>query len=1406
MMLASAVPANAEDPVRALVTADGRLALRHTDPNAPDSDVAVRVTVADSRGASTEKVLVVSVRTGARAELPQIASTVQVGQASTLRPLSRVTGGSGSYTLVDATVQSGSAEVSANTGAGTIEVRAREAGSSIVSLTVRDTGTDAEITGTMRVTAVDARTKLGLPPLRAFVRPLSDTTVDVLDAVPGANSRALVVNSAEVLDGELRADVIEHARVRVSGATADGAPGRIGAIDVGVAEEADIAMGRLTVFQVADTGSEGAIAVADTATVRAGSVVDIPVLDNDVAPPGQRLVLHPAIEGSGAKGELAFASGNVLRYLAPSEPGVYTLSYTTYGASTPEQSDVGHVRVTVLPKTGNRDPQPRTVTVRLAPGERANAQIPLTGVDPDGDRVRLVSVGASDNAQLVATLAPRSSTVQVEASKRAEPGVTLLNYTVRDDYGGEGIGTLRVIVTPEVAGSGAPITYSDYVRLTTGAAEPAVVRPLDNDIDPMHGTLELIEVVPNVPGGADSLAYRELQGRIDLSELKQGRVEVRASAEPGTVSYRYTVRSSESKSTADGLIVVQTSARVGQQAPTVKDTVLSARDRVELERGGIDVVTDQVYWASGDVNALKLSVWGSAADRFKVDGSRIIGPYRAEGDLVPFRLAGNDAAGEAVETFGFLVIPPLDELRLTLKAGVQPISVDEGKSVEVAVRDVLDLAADDKIDLKQGSFPVQRAQASCSSSGAAQVKYDAGKEAPWTDSCVIAVKLAEQKAWTQLPIPISVVPTDPTVELEPLTRTVAPGASETIDLGDMVRWQGNREGSKDRLRFQVSGGGQSFQVAPSGSQLTVTANANAVPGSQDPLVVTVSGAGESQAQLTLRVGEAAKDTPRGATVQLNCTVGSSCQARVIGAPGEYDPFQGKNGGGLTLVSVDAAGCTTGSFQAAGDSISVAWPDSRGAGGKCTGTFTVRDAQNRTGTGTVELDAQGVPRAPAGITPTSAGASGVTLAVELSSQTSYPAVTGVEIVAGGATVASCAPSGNLASCTVTGLTPGEKRIYTARAVNSVGSSEISANGAETWAYVPPESPTISAKTVTWPENTDSGNGKVQLTVGEAVGAARILLVDGVERALPADGIIVASTVQHTFSVIAADSADKIPPGYTGSDGGRGSAKEATATPIGAPRAGTANLTAVGDTGWSFSTANWDANGADRLTFSYGLQEGQAAPGCTGSTESGTGLRLYRYFTGAVCGFTDYGTTVAVPTASIFTGGSVPPPNNVTYTVNEYATVTGNYAQYSANPPNLSDFGNIDGATIRYANTGNGSFSMLPGSVSTTAIWCMTDSGKCSDVSANVNPAGGIAPLGITLNSPATSLDPAEIATHFSFTGVPGDTPIYSADETAGTIMISWAGSSRNPVVFAGALNTTPPAPDPPAHIPRQKEQT
>lgn len=1414
MMLADVQLLRPEDPARALITADGRLAVRHTDVNAGASEIMLRLTVRDSRGEERQRELQISVQPNATPVFTPMATTVQVGRSAMLQPLERVAGGSGSFVLTDATVQAGGDRVKAvaSTANGTVEVVASEAGEALVSLGIRDTVTGGELTGVMRITATPGAAQLTLPPLRAFVRPLADSTVEVLDTIPNAGSRALAVQSANVVDGQLRAEVIEHARVRVTGSTPDGGPGRIGSADITVADGGAQATGRLTVFQVADAGTGGAIAVADAATVRAGAVVDIRVLDNDVAPPGERLILHPEVTGSGAEGELAFASGGVLRYLAPETPGTYRLNYTTYGASSPEASDMGTVTVTVLPKGANRDPEPRALTARVAAGEQTEVQVPLSGVDPDGDRVRLIGVGQIDDPQLAASITAAGTGISIVASNSAAPGVRTLEYSVRDTFGGRGTGTVRIVVTPPASDGGAPVASTDYVRLVLGSEASVSVRPLDNDIDPARGNLKIVSVEPNVPGGAENPEYQQLKERLDISELKQGVVGVKPGEELGTVSYRYTVRSSASKSTSDGLILVQTSERVGAQAPAVTDTVLNVRDRAELPDTGVDVVTDKVRWAAGDPSSLKLSLWSDGPGGYRVDGDKILGRYNPDGDLVVFRLDGVDASGTEVSSYGFLIIPPLDELRVTLKPGLSPLSVDENKSVDAGVRSLVDLGPGDRIELKQGAFPVGRSQGSCEATSEDTLRYSAGAEAPWEDTCLIDVRLVGQKAWTSLPVPVNIVPRAPIVQLNPLTRTVAPGGTETIDLKDMVGWQGDRAGDVSKLRFDVSGAGSIFQVSPSGTTVTVDARADAPPGSQENLSIGVSGVGESRATLTLRVGEAPRDLPKGGTVGLTCTVGSSCSTQVVGVPGEYDPFAGKRGGGLKLDTVNGAGCTFGTISRAGDTgITVAWPDNRGPGGRCTVGFTVRDAQGRSGSGTIEFDAQGVPRAPSTIRWSDFTGESVTFMVELgAAQSAHPAVSGVEVQGPGNP--SCAAAGPASyQCVVTGLRNGSKGTYTARAVNAVGPSDPTSQ-ATAWAYASPTAPRVTVTQLETPDNTDPGQGQVQVTVdGPADVRSYQVTAPGVQPITinGASGTTQPFQVgagQQTFTAVPTSMYDVPPIGSASPQGGPGSKDFRVA---GAPRISNVTFSKNDETHGIVTASGVDANGPQQPSMTYGIAGsgwfGGGNPQCSQADPVFQVQSKYSKYRPIACAQTPYGkASLTGDKASI--GGSMPAPTGSTYRVATTPSAPDGsgaitYGIENAQPVVAS----VPDAKVEYS-TGDSIVLDPNNAVQIQARQCLIDDPEsCSNwvtLSPETAPTSlRVAPTGscIVPDDQQSMRNAIAVSNAANWAGFS-----VAYDAAAGTLTVTWNGqfSSLGPaqLLIAACATTPPDPPDPPVTEP------
>ncbi|MFZ4841574.1 Ig-like domain-containing protein [Mycetocola saprophilus] len=1096
-------------PMRAVATEDGRIVLRHTDQNAPDGQIPVEVTVSDSQGIETTRTLNVQVLSSAVPVVEPMVVSVPVGQNIEVNALERVSGGSGSFALVDAVQPQGSSaglQVVPQQTRGTVAVTLSQPGSYLVQTSVRDTMTSTEQTGVIRVVAPETLPALTLPPTRAYVRPMQDTVVSVLDVIPRMADRVFTVEKATVLSGSLNVAPIERESLRVSGTTSTGAAGLVGTAQITVSDgQGQTATGQMTVFQVPETGTDPVIALPDFATVRAGNVVDINVLENDVVGSGERLNLDPTIAGSGAEGELAFASGNTLRYLAPQSPGTYTVSYTAYQESAPEKSDIGRVQITVLPEGNNRPPTPAALVARVLPGQEARVRVPLSGVDPDGDRVRLVSVESKDSVS--STVGTSGNEVVLSIAETAKPGLVTIGYTVRDPEGADGTGTIRVSVGDIAPDPGAPITISDSVRLVRGSGALTTVEPLLNDVDPAQGKLELLGVVPETGADPQSAEYRDLASLLDLSEMKRGRVGISSSPNGGSFSFRYTVRSSASKSTAEGRISVFVSDRVGTQAPIVADTTLTARDRSVLATTGVDVRTDRVRWSAGDPNKLELSPWGSGSERFSASGPKLVGEYRPEGGVVPFKLAGPDNNGGQTVAYGLLIMPSLDELQVTLRPGLAPISVDENKSVATSVDDVVERIPGERIEIRSGDLPTQRSQATCSAAGN-DIRYAAGAEAPWQDRCMIEVRLQGQKIWTKLAVPYLIVPREPKAELQPLSRVVRPGSDETINVAaDMLRWQGDRAGDVGKLRFALGGAGRVFQVSQEGSQIRVTARADAPPGTEERFNIDVSGAGEARSTLTLRVGDVPRELPRGATVNKQCTVGAGgCRVTAVGIPGEFDPFAGKVGGGLVLDSISANACPLARFGRSGTAdIDITWPAGQSAGGTCTVPFQVRDAQGRLGEGRLEFDAQGLPAAPASITTVAYTGNSVSLEVALGeAQAAHPAVTGVSLSADGRGGAGrCAPStpGSY-RCEVTGMTNGTKQRFSARAVNAVGESPET-TPVTSWAYQVPTVSSVTATTRYDAQATTPGTGIAVVSIAAAADA-RAFRIEGQQNEIARSG--------------------------------------------------------------------------------------------------------------------------------------------------------------------------------------------------------------------------------------------------------------------------------------------------------------
>ncbi len=641
-----------------------------SDSGSGSETKSVSVVVSDGTAEASGSV---TVTVKAAGEVPIIADPfvmlAYAGQEITVAPLEHVRGGTGTIRLNSVPAKT-DVTITPSYETGTFRFTSDVVRSYYLDYVVTDG--DQTVTGVIRIDVVsppDANSKPITIPKTVFVQSLRNERIDVagtdVDPAGGVLLVTGIVNMPP--NSGVRAEVLEQRLVRVSlEAPLDLGPVTFNyRISNGLAE----AEGVITVIEIPTPAqAQPPIAVEDAVTVRVGDAIDIPVLRNDEHPDGLDLTLDPHLyqelpDDSG----LLFASGRVLRYLAPDHTGNFTAAYQVTGPDGQAATAIVRIAVRERDVATNNAPVPATVTARVLAGETVRISIPLTGIDPDGDWVQLL--GQATNPEKGGIVSAESDTMVYQAGDYSA-GTDTFTYTVIDALGARATGTVRVGISPRLEGARNPVAIIDEVTVRPGVT--VSVQVLANDSDPDSSPLTIVSAVPNDP--------------ITTAEIVGDVVQVTPPPEPGSYGVIYAIEN-EKGGFSQNFIRVIVSADAPLAYPLVADSILTLSDVLDRSTVTVDVLA-QVFFADGDPRSLGLSVYPGYGDSARVTSNKQIEVTVGDASqIIPFKVTHPD--DDSVFSYGFIRVPGFDDALPQLDRRAPRLQVNSEDELVIDLNDYI---------------------------------------------------------------------------------------------------------------------------------------------------------------------------------------------------------------------------------------------------------------------------------------------------------------------------------------------------------------------------------------------------------------------------------------------------------------------------------------------------------------------------------------------------------------------------------------------------------------------------------------------------------------------------------------------------------------------------------------------
>ncbi|ANJ26698.1 hypothetical protein ATC03_08220 [Agromyces aureus] len=617
---------------------DGNLTFQHRSAELGQKEV--QFTVSDGQTAATGTLTVDVKPSGSLNPIgtPDFAR-VFVGEKTLIEPLVNDISPSGApLTLIGVEDPPEGAEITPNLERGSISFSSAEAGEYVF---VYNLGAGAAVSvGLIRVQVVEEPTEALLPIAvkdTAYLRPGEPLAIPVLANDVSPSGRVLAVQSVDDTgtEGLVSVELITNTVVRV---TASAAIERQLQFAYTVSDGIGTATTTVTVVPVPPlVKDQPPVALDDTAIVRAGDIVTVPVTKNDFHPDAAAFHVLPELGlGDGFQG-LAFVDDDTVRYQAPDEPGLHSLTYSIGDDS--EQTATAKLTFTVVGRgsDGNRPPLPTPITSRTFAGSAVKIDVPLDGLDPDGDSVTLTGI---KSAPTLGRVSDRTSTSLTYEASQGSAGTDTFTYEVRDAYGATAVGTIRIGVIPRPVVQLPPTAVDDSIEMKPGRT--ASVEVLLNDSDPSGYSLR-VESLPDVDEGLEA----------EIRDLR--RVIVKAPEQEGAYTIRYEISNGHGGADAAFLQVAVTDDAV-ILPPTAEDQVIEPEEVLDGEDVTVTPLADATN-PGGLVEDLVVTLEGPNASKAEVDANgRITVTPGRERFAVAYRLT-NEL--DELSAMAFVIVPPV---------------------------------------------------------------------------------------------------------------------------------------------------------------------------------------------------------------------------------------------------------------------------------------------------------------------------------------------------------------------------------------------------------------------------------------------------------------------------------------------------------------------------------------------------------------------------------------------------------------------------------------------------------------------------------------------------------------------------------------------------------------------------